>query len=118
MNNNKRLNKRPLIETHKELLSFLNTLKAIDRRKFVRILNKQQVSALAEVFDNFLKNNLTDDKNLINKLKKHQTYLRKIARRQTPFKQKIKILSSQRGGFLLGALLPIAASLIGSLFSK
>ena len=112
------MNEKPLIETHKELILFLNKLSPQKRRKFIHLLSKHQVDAIAEIFANFLKNNLTLDKSVINKVKRFRGDIRKVAKKRTSLKQKIKLLSSQRGGFLLSALLPLAASVIGSLIAR
>ena len=118
MNKEEEKSKKPLIETHKELLLFLNTLSPKKRSKFIKLLSKHQVDAIAEVFSNFLQNNLTEDKSIINKVKRYQGDIRRIAKKRVSVKQKVKLLSSQRGGFLLNALLPLAASVIGGLLSS
>ena len=59
-----------------------------------------------------MKQNLTDDKRVITKLKKYQKIIRAVAKNSTVSKTKIKRISSAKGGFMLGAILPIVASLL------
>lgn len=110
--------KKPLIETHKELILFLNKLSPQKRTKFISILKKNDIDCIAEVFTNFLKRNLTQDTDIIKKVRKYHKDIRSVARKRTPLKHKLKILTSQRGGFVLSVLLPLAASIITSLVSR
>ena len=112
------MTKKPLIELHKNLLLFLNSLTPKQRKKFVLLLKKNQIDSIAEIFSNFLKSNLTQDKKIIHKLKQYRGDIQTVARKRTPLHHKIKVLNSKRGGFILSALLPLAASLITSLIPK
>ena len=60
----KTVTKKTLIEIHKQLIYFLKSVSPKQRVKFVKLLNKQQINALSEIFENILKYYLTDDKKL------------------------------------------------------
>lgn len=109
---------KSLISIHKEFIVFLNSLPPKKRAKLVSVLKKTHLDCLSEIFSNFLKNNLTQDREIIKKLKKYRNNIRQVALKRTPLKVKKKNLSSQSGGSILGLLLPLATSLLGHLFQK
>lgn len=112
------MTKKPLIEIHKDFLLFLTSLGPRQRKKLLSILRKKQIDSISEIFANFLKSNLTQDTTIIQKLKKYRKEILSVARKRTPVQQKLKILSSKRGGFILSTLLPIASALISNLLAK
>ena len=110
--------KKPLIEVHRDLLLFLSNLPPPQRNKILSILKKKQINSISEIFTNFLKSNLTQDENTIKKLKKYKKEIQTVAKKRSPYRLKLKVLKSKRGGAILSALLPIAASLISGLLLK
>ena len=114
----KKKNKNPLLLQNKEFLVFLNGLSPEKRKKILVHLKKKQINTISEIFSNFLKRKLTLNKKIIKRASRYKKELRRIALKKTPLGEKIKVLSSQRGGNLLGVLLPTAVSLISSLFSR
>lgn len=105
-----------LLSTHKDFILFFHSLSPRKRSKLISLLKRQHLDCLSEIFTNFLKNNLTQDKEIVKKVRKYKNDIRTISLKRTPKKEKVRILSSQRGGAILGALLPLAISAIGSLF--
>lgn len=108
-------NKKPLILIHKDLILLLTNLPPKKRSQFINLLQKKQINCLSEIFSNFLKSNLTDNKKIIKKARPFRNLIKRIALKKTPLKSKISILASQRGGSILGILLPIAATIISNL---
>lgn len=108
----------PLALTHKELIYLLAKLSSEKRKKLIAVLKKKHIDCLAEIFLNFLKNNLTHDKGIVKSLHKYKEDIRKVVKKGVSTASKKKILRSQRGGAILSVLLPLAASVITSLLSK
>ena len=80
-------------------------------------LNKDQLNTISEICKNFLKkkiNNLPQN----NKVKPSQKEIKSISLKTTPLYKKKKIIQSRAGGAILSVLLPLAASLIGSLITR
>jgi len=118
MNSGSDQTKPPLIETHKELILFLNKLPHKKRAKLISLLKKTQLDCISEIFANFLASNLTQDKSIISKVKKYRRDIKRVALKRTSLKEKKKFLGSQKGGAVLSILLPIAASIISSLIAR
>ena len=108
----------PLALIHKDLIYFLAKLSPEKRKKLIAVLKKKHIDCLAEIFLNFLKNNLTQDKGIVKSLSKYKQDIRKVAKKGETAASKRKILRSQRGGAILSLLLPLAAGVITSLLSK
>ena len=108
----------PLALIHKDLIYLLAKLSPEKRKKLISVLKKKHIDCLAEIFLNFLKNNLTQDKTIVKSLNIYKEDIRKVAKKKESTVSKRKILRSQRGGAILSILLPLAASVITSLFSK
>lgn len=108
--------RRGLIEKNKEFIIFLSHLPAPHTCKIIAVLGGKYINTISEIFQNFLKKNLTQDVNNIRRLKRYREEVRKIALRKTPIHKKKKILQSRRGGAILSVLLPLAAGLISSIF--
>lgn len=107
---------KPRIYEHRDLISILLKLRTRTKRaKLIEILTREQINAICEIFFNFLRRNLTTDIKILNKLKKYKSLIRQIGAKSTGIKIKRALLGSKRGGGVLSILLPIAASLIGSL---
>ena len=108
----------PLAVTHKDLICLLAKLSPEKRKKLIAVLKKRHIDCIAEIFLNFLKNNLTCDKGIVKSLNKYKKDIRRVAKKSESVTSKKKILKSQRGGAILSLLLPLAASVITSIFSK
>ena len=104
------------ISLHREFIKYLLTIKPSQRRAVIDRCHRGELDCLSEIFDNFLKKHLTTNKKIIKKLQPHRRIIRELALKKTPLKKKRSILSSPTGGSILGLILPIAASLLGSIF--
>ena len=109
-------NKRSLIDRNKEFVLFISRLSAKDRRKIINVLGSEHINTISEIFQNFLKKNLTQDLGEIKKLTRYRQEVREIALKKIPLHRKKKILQTRKGGAILSVLLPLAAGLISSLF--
>ena len=109
---------KPYIVTNKEFLHFFNQLPPKTKRDFIPTLKKNHVNTISEVCKNFLNRKLTRDSKVISKIKPSRKEIKAVSLKTTPLYKKKKILQSKRGGAILSVLLPLAASLITSLFTK
>lgn len=109
------MTKQSLTPQHIDVLKLICSLKPKRRSDFILQLNKEQVSCIAEVFSNFLKKNLTSEKNIIKKLKRHREAIKTVSLKRTSVKKKRKILSSRVGGNILSMLLPLAINAFNAL---
>jgi len=110
--------KKPLILRYKDLIFLLSHLSPKLRKEVLQGLKKHELNCISEIFSNFLKKRLTDDANIIDKLKKFRRDIHTVALKKTPTFKKKAILLSKRGGSILGALLPLAVSVITGLLGK
>ena len=108
-------NKKSLTDQNKEFVLFLSRLTTQDRNRIIDVLGGQYINTISEIFQNFLKKNLTQDLNDIRKLVGYRKEVREIALKKTPIHIKKRILQSRKGGAILSVLLPLAAGLITSL---
>ena len=108
----------PLALIHKDLIYLLAKLSPEKRKQLIAVLRKKHIDCLAEIFLIFLKNNLTQDKKIVKSLNKYKGDIRKLVKKGESTAAKKKILKSQRGGAILSVLLPLAASVLTSIFSK
>jgi len=109
------MTKQALTPRFVDVLSFICSLKPKRRSGFILKLDKQQINCIAEVFSNFLKKNLTTEKSIIKRLKRHREAIKEVSRKKTSLKKKKKILSSRTGGNILSILLPLAINAFTSL---
>ena len=107
-----------LLEKNKEFILFLNKLSKPDRAKILHALGPSYINTIAEIFSNFLQENLTTNLEAIEEVKKYKKEVRAIARKRLPTYLKKRLLVSKKGRAILSVLLPIAASLIGSLIGS
>ena len=108
--------KTPLLSAHKNFVLLLKKLKVKDIYRVIKQATREQLNCISEIFSNFLKKHLTLSNKIIKKLRNYREDIRAIARKKTPLYKKRLVLASRRGGNILAAILPIAASLIGKLF--
>ena len=106
---------KPYISENKEFLKFFNKLNLKSKLQLISSLSKNHINTISEICKNFLAKNLTQDPNIIKKVKKSKKEIRLIALKKTPLYKKKKILQTRKGGFILNVLLPLAATLLGSL---
>lgn len=109
---------KSLLEKNKEFIIFLNRLQSCDRRKILSHLGGEYINTIAEIFQNFLQQNLTRDPSIIKKVKSHSKQVKLVTLKSLPIYQKKKILQSKQGGALLSLLLPLATSLITGLINR
>ena len=109
---------KPYILKNQEFLTFFNKLGKTSKHKLVSNLNKNHVDTISEVCKNFLQKNLTQDPQIIKKVKSARKEIKQVALKSTPIYKKKKILQTRKGGFILSVLLPLATTLISSLISK
>ena len=108
---------KSLLEKNKEFILFLNGLSSSERRNILSHLGGEYINTIAEIFHNFLRQNLTKDPSIIKKVKSYRDHIKKVSFKTVPLHQKKRILQSKQGGAILSVLLPLAASLITSLIS-
>lgn len=118
MSKKKKSTHPPLAFIHKDLIFLLAKLSPEKRKKLISGFKKKHVDCLSEIFLNFLKNNLTQDKGIIKSLRKYKSHIRKVAKKGESATSRKKILKSQKGGAILSTLLPLAVSAIASLLSR
>ena len=109
---------KPYLIKQKEFLNFFNNLPPKSKNRLIPVLSKDQLNTVSEICKNFLKRNLSQDPKVIRKVKSSKKEIKAISLKSTPLYKKKKILQTRRGGAILSVLLPLAASLITSLFSK
>ena len=109
---------KPYIIKHKEFLDFFINLTPKIKRTLIPSLNRGQLNTISEICKNFLNRNLSQDPNIIRKVKHSKKEIKHISLKKTPLYKKKKILQTKRGGAILSVLLPLAASLITSLFTR
>lgn len=120
---NRRKRAKPHAVQHFDYLRLLakNANKPAHRKALVSIANRGQLRAVCECIENVLAGNIPVSSAQLQKLKRHRNTLRKLADRRLPVHEQKKLLM-QRGGILLGPLIPMALSalapLIGGLFGK
>ena len=109
---------KPYVIQNKEFIDFFGKLSPRKKQKLIPILSKNQVNTISEVCKKFLKRNLTEDPNVIKKLRRSQKEIKTIALKTIPLYKKKKILQTRKGGAILSVLLPLAASIVTSLLTK
>ena len=109
---------KPYIVKNKAFLEYFSKLPNKNRRNIIPTLNRDQLNTISEICKKFLKKNLTSCPKIIKKLKPAKKEIHSLTLKTTPLYKKKKILQSRSGGAILSVLLPIAASVIGSLLSR
>ena len=72
-------NRKSLISRNKQFVLFLSQLCPRDRRKIIEVVGGQHINTISEIFQNFLKKNLTHDLKEIKKLKRYSQEVRQVA---------------------------------------
>ena len=110
---------KPYIVKNNEFLKYFSKLPQRNKIHLIPTLNRNQLNTISEICKNFLSKNLTTCPKIIRKVKPSKKKKNKaISLKTTPLYKKKKILQSRSGGAILSILIPLAASLIGSLISK
>ena len=104
--------KTSLLVKELPFLEFLSNLAPTTRQRILRELPRPQLECLSEILHNFLIGRVTRDPRVLNKLRAHKDCIRTIARKKTSLKTKRQLLSSTRGGSILGILLPLALNIV------
>ena len=103
----------PAVVQEKEFLQFFAKQKPDKRRRLIAQLQRPQLNSLSEVFSNLLRGNLGGKgTRIITLLRPYRNSIRKLTLKSTSLKEKKKILSSKRGGNILGLILPVVAKLL------
>ena len=108
-----------LILKHREFIEKLAEIKK-NKKEIIQLIQKStanEINSLSELAFNILNGNLPCTKHRKKSLKKKLHDLRLLGDKKTVNKSKKKVLM-KGGGFLLGALIPIAISAITSLLKK
>ena len=109
---------KPYVIKNKEFVEFFGKLSPRKKKKLIPVLSKDQVNTISEICKNFLKRNLTEDPNVIKKLRHTKNEIKSIALKTLPLYKKKNILQTRKGGAILSVLLPLAASIVTSLLVK
>ena len=112
---------KPYIVKNNEFLRYFSKLPSQKQKHLIPTLNTNQLNTISEICKNFLKKNLTTCPKTIQQVKPSQKQIKAIAlkkKKKKPLYKKKKILQSRSDGAILSVLLPLAASLIGSLITK
>ena len=108
---------KPYIVKNNEFLKYFLKLPQRNKIHLIPTLNRNQLNTISEICKNFLSKNLTTCPKII-KVKPSKKEIKFISLKTTPLYKKKKILQSGSGGAILSVLIPLAASLIGSLISR
>ena len=109
---------KPYIVKNKEFLQYFSKLSPKNKIQIIPSLKREELNTISEICKNFLTQNLTTCPKVIKKLKPYKKDIKKFSLKTTPQYKKKKILQSRSGGAIFSVLLPIAASLIGSLIAR
>lgn len=110
--------KKALVSKYRSFIELLAKLNYSSRKKLIKNLKKPHILCLSEIFNNFLKNKIEVGKPVLKRLSKYRALLHTLACKKKGISLKKQILTSKRGGNLLGILLPIAITLISKLFNR
>ena len=109
---------KPYIVKNKEFIDFFCRLSPRKKQNLIPVLTKDQINTISEISKNFLNRNLTEDPNIIKKLRPSQKEIKTVSLKKVPLYKKKKILRSRKGGAILSVLLPLAASVVTSLLAR
>ena len=109
---------KPYIVKNNEFLKYFSKLPQRNKIQLIPTLNRNQLNTISEICKNFLSKNLTTCPKIIRKVKPSKKEIKSVSLKTTPLYKKKKILQSRSGGAILSVLIPLAASLIGSLISR
>lgn len=91
-------NKDRMVRQKPFLQSILREAKHARRKAKLEYANKDQINAVSELVLNTLKGRVPISQATHQRLAKHKSVLRKLARRTTSLKTKKQLLSAQKGG--------------------
>jgi len=101
-----------------QIIRLLSKVSQKNRKKIICGLKKNHIDCISRIFSKLLTKRLPLDLKLLKKLKPHQFIIKRIAQSRTPLRIKKKLLQSQKGGSLLGIILPLAISALSGLLSQ
>ena len=81
---------KSLLERNKEFIIFLNQLLRRERYNILTSLGGKYINTIAEIFSNFLKQNLTTNPSIIKKVKSCRSEIRAISSKNVPLYKKKK----------------------------
>lgn len=105
----------PQLADNYDLLVYLNQLSKRQRNQLLSQLKREHLDCLCALAVNYLKGNLPVPPTKARKLHRLRELIQALCHKTLSLSKKKAILISQKGGFILGALIPAAISLIGSL---
>ena len=108
---------KPYIVKNNDFLKYFSKLPQRNKIHLIPTLNRNQLNTILEICKNFISKNLTTCPKIIRQLKPSKKEIKSISVKTTLYKKK-NILQSRSGGAILSVLIPLAASLIGSLISR
>lgn len=100
---------------HRDYLSLLTKSKSPKRRnKLIDLAERAEINAVSECMKNILAGNVPLSKRQLGLLRQHRQSIRELAGRSSTVQKKKRILK-QRGGFLLGSIIPLAINALSSI---
>jgi hypothetical protein len=101
---------------HKDLLKILAFSKTRYKKAILNKADKQLILSICDIIFNILNGNVHIDNDTKNKLNKHKFFLRRLIEKSS-LQQKKKILI-QKGGNILGIILPALITTLSAIFAK
>ena len=105
-------------------LDFIKSLKPLCKRNNnlfrskIKSAKKTQINSLSELFNNLLNGNIKCSRYKRKLLQPHAQTIRFIANKKNSLRSHRNNISTKKGVFLLGAILPAAISAIGTLLAR
>ena len=81
---------KPYILKNQEFLTFFNKLGKTSKLRLISNLNKNHINTISEVCKNFLQKNLTQEPQIIKKVKSARKEIKQVALKTTPIYKKKK----------------------------
>ena len=116
--NNKKKKYMPISAQYCHFIKFLKNKSEREIRTVVKNLPIQLINVLSEIILNCLGGNITKKPKNIELLKPYRKLMKQIAKRKNSYNNRKSLLASKKGGGLLSLLLPLAATVIGSLVNS
>ena len=108
---------KPISLLNCKFIQFLKNKNEKEIRSIVKNLPQPLINVLSEITLNCLSGNITNNKNKIKILKPYSSVMKAVAYRKNSYKRRKSLLATKKGVGFLSILLPLAASVIGSLAS-
>ena len=109
---------KPYIVQKREFIEYFNKVSPRQKRKLISTLPKGEINCISEICKKILNRKLTENSNIIRKLRPAEKEIKAISLKSVPIYRKKKILQTKKGGAILSLLLPLAASIVTSLIAR